>query len=298
MCSRTTHQPRDKARPGKPPGLAKLASEVRWLPIIAAAAALSLTSCSAGPERQPSIGEAFAGPATLNLRKDIDAKAAAVGTAHHGERLEIIAKHRRWYRVRTKKGVEGWADDRELLDTGQMKRLKDLSKETAGLPSQGAASTFGALNVHTEPNKLAPSFLQVKEGEKFDVIAHRVLARTALPKRELVPPKPKVKPEKKIKKSSVPPPPDPPAPALPIDWVALSKERSRAPEEEMPEAANDDWTLIRTHDGQSGWVLTGRIYLAIPDEVAQYAEGHRITSYFSSSGRLRMAIRTKGHLAL
>lgn len=261
--------------------LVKLAEEVRCLPIIAAAVALSLTCCSGGPERQPSVGEAFAGPATLTLRKDIDAKSAAVGTAHHGERLEIMAKHRRWYRVRTQKGVEGWTDDRDLLDTGQMNRLRDLAKETAGLPSQGVATTFETLNLHTEPNRLSPSFLQVKEGEKFDVIAHRVLARAALPKRELVVPKPKVRPEKKVKKSSVPPPPEPAAPAPPTDWVALSKERSRAPEEEMPEAAKDDWTLIRTHDGQSGWVLTGRIYLAIPDEVAQYAEGHRITSYFS-----------------
>ena len=254
---------------------------MRWLSIIAAAAAFSLTACSGGPERQSSIGEAFAGPSTLTLRKDIDVKSPAVGTAHHGDRLEIMAKHRRWYRVRTPKGVEGWTDDRELLDTGQMNRLRDLSKETAGLPSQGVATTFDTLNLHTEPNRLSPSFLQVKEGEKFDVIAHRVLARTALPKRELVPQKTKVRPEKKVKKSSVPPPPEPAAPALPTDWVALSKERSRAPEEEMTEAAKDDWTLIRAHDGQSGWVLTGRIYLAIPDEVAQYAEGHRITSYFS-----------------
>ena len=28
-------------------------------------------------------------------------------------------------------------------------------------------------------------------------------------------------------------------------------------------------------------MLTSALYLAIPDEVAQYAEGHRITSYFS-----------------
>ena len=56
--------------------------------------------------------------------------------------------------------------------------------------------------------------------------------------------------------------------------------RNRMPRE-APHGPVDDWTLIRTENGQSGWVLTSGLYLAIPDEVAQYAEGHRITSYFS-----------------
>jgi hypothetical protein len=43
----------------------------------------------------------------------------------------------------------------------------------------------------------------------------------------------------------------------------------------------DDWSLVRTHDGKVGWVLTRPLSMAIPDEVAQYAEGHRITSYFA-----------------
>lgn len=42
----------------------------------------------------------------------------------------------------------------------------------------------------------------------------------------------------------------------------------------------DDWSLVRTQDGKVGWVLTRPLNMAIPDEVAQYAEGHRITSYF------------------
>jgi hypothetical protein len=41
----------------------------------------------------------------------------------------------------------------------------------------------------------------------------------------------------------------------------------------------DDWNLVRTHDGKVGWVLARMLNMAIPDEVAQYAEGHRITSY-------------------
>ncbi len=42
----------------------------------------------------------------------------------------------------------------------------------------------------------------------------------------------------------------------------------------------DDWSLVRAQDGKVGWVLTRPLNMAIPDEVGQYAEGHRITSYF------------------
>jgi hypothetical protein len=235
-------------------------------------------------DRDPAIGEAFVGPATLNLRKDIDPRSPIAGIAHHGERLEILGQRRRWYRVRTLKGAEGWTDDRQLMDTGQMNRLLALSKGAADLPSQGVATAFDVLNVHTEPNRQSASFLQVAAGEKFDVVAHRVLPRTPLPKRQLLIPKPKSqggkKGKKKAESSLLPPPPAPVPPGPPPDWVALSKERTMAPEENLPSAAQDDWTLIRTQAGHSGWVLTSRLYMAIPDEVAQYAEGHRITSYF------------------
>jgi hypothetical protein len=42
----------------------------------------------------------------------------------------------------------------------------------------------------------------------------------------------------------------------------------------------EDWTLVRTKEGRAGWVLSRMLVMAIPDEVAQYAEGARITSYF------------------
>ena len=42
----------------------------------------------------------------------------------------------------------------------------------------------------------------------------------------------------------------------------------------------DEWTLIRTREGFCGWVLRNRLALSIPDEILQYAEGKRITSYF------------------
>ncbi len=241
-------------------------------------AALFLTGCASGPERAPAIGDAFVGPATLPIRKDIDTKSAAVAQGHHGDHVEIIGQRRLWYKVRTDSGIEGWTEDRQLLDSAEMNRLRKLAEETAGLPSQGKATTYDVLNVHAEPNRNSPSFVQVKEKEVFDVIAHRVIPRAAkLPKRQLIRPVPKPpvvtkKGKKKGKESSAPPPrPAPPPPPV----KAADPEAPTTPE------AQDDWTLIRTSGGQSGWVLTSRVYMSIPDEVAQYAEGHRITSYFS-----------------
>lgn len=249
------------------------------------AAILLNTACDQKPSETPAIGHAFAGPASLNLHQDIDTKSSVVAIAHHGDPLDIVAQRRRWYRVRTAKGIEGWTSDTQLLDTGQMNRLRSLSRETEGMPSQGVATTFAALNVHSEPSRVSPSFTQIKEHEKVDVIAHKVTPRSAAAqKRVLIPPRPKVEKKKKDEKASkVPLPPAPAAPGLPADWQELSETGQVKPDEaaETPKGPNDDWTLIRTKSGQSGWVLTSALYLAIPDEVAQYAEGHRITSYFS-----------------
>jgi hypothetical protein len=245
--------------------------------------ALVTLACKSQVDRTPAIGQAYAGPAKLILRQEINPKSAAVATAPHGERLDILQQRRRFVKVRTAKGEEGWTEERMLLTSNEVARLARFNQQARGMPSQGAATTYSTLNVHTEPSRSSPSFLQLKTGDKFDVIGHETAPRRAPPRKPLVVAARKLVLVKKPGKAPKIPQPLPPAPPKPPeDWRELSKTNlPEDPDENAnePEPA-DDWSLIRTSTGQSGWVLTRSVFMSIPDEVAQYAEGRRITAYF------------------
>ncbi|MBV9081609.1 MAG: hypothetical protein JOZ62_02950 [Acidobacteriaceae bacterium] len=68
--------------------------------------------------------------------------------------------------------------------------------------------------------------------------------------------------------------------ANPYQSDAPKKAAAKKPEEPKKLVIMEDWTLVRTKDKQCGWVLSRNLNISIPDEVAQYAEGKRITSYF------------------
>ena len=173
-------------------------------------------------------------------------------------------------------------DENMLLGQSDIDQIRAKYSMARSYPSQGTAITDAVMNVHAQPNQSSPSYIQLKAGEKFDVLEHRLLtAPLSASRKSLIPSAPKaIKKPKKETKLRIPPPSPP---SLPLDWVDLSKEGEDAippKTDEAPAPNPQDWSMIRTSSGQSGWVLTRRLYMAIPDEVAQYAEGHRITSYF------------------
>jgi hypothetical protein len=262
-----------------------------WLSA-AAGLLIVLAACANRPPRASSIGEAYVGPAELKIRSDIPLESSTVATVRHGDRLEILQQRRNVFlRVRTPSGAEGWTDARQLLAAREMASLRDLAERARRMPSQGVATTYGDLRVRTQPAADAPSFLLIKENEKFDVLGRLVVPRASARRPSLVPPapkQPKVQPQKTSKAAKLPLPPMPKPPGPPADWLELSRTEPSGDTENPPAddagqkpTPADDWSLVRTSGGQSGWVLTRRLWMAIPDEVARYAEGHRIVSYFS-----------------
>ncbi len=218
--------------------------------------------CGLGTDESPKPAEAFVGPVELEILGELAPDAPVVATLHHGDRVEIIGRRRRFAKIRAASGAEGWTDGRLLLSPTAMARLERQGRIAARLPSQGKATVYDTLNVHTDPNRQAPSFYQLEEGILADVTAHRVA-----PRRPYEPPRTENLP------------------------ATLN---SYAPPDTTVEGPADDWTLVRLENGRAGWVLSRMLVMAIPDEVAQYAGGRRITAY-ASLGRVRDGELWKHH---
>lgn len=176
---------------------------------------------------------------TLHLRADLAPRAKESGVVKHGEHLEILARRRRFAKVRTGSGAEGWVDSRQLLSTQGMLRLKRLHAWVKKQPSQGRATPLDLLNVHIDPNRYAPSFSQLSPDGVAEVIGRTVTRRGP--------------------------------------YVPDGGPPAAAP----PKAAEikDDWTLVRLEDGRAGWVVSRMMTMNLPESVAMFAQGHRITSF-------------------
>ena len=260
---------------------------------------LFLSSCRTSSSGPPAIADAFAGPSTLSIRQDLTLRSPVVATVKHGERLEVLQTRRRFVQVRTAQGAIGWTDNRQLLSPEQMQEIRSFSESTSNLPTQGSATVYEQLNVHTEPSRVSPSFIQIPENGSVQVIGHKLTPRTtAAPERPVALARRPTRQSKRARDKEkqarrIPPPPTPPAPKPPANWRELSRptladfpreDREDSPPGENSAAAKppvmEDWSLVRTKEGKVGWVLSRMLNMSIPDDVAQYAEGHRITSYF------------------
>ncbi len=281
----------------------QFSSRLAVISALSLALLLAIAGCST--QSSQAIGEAYIAPASINVRGELNQKNSSVAVLKHGDRVDIIDVRRRFIKVRTAKGVEGWVDATQLLSPEQMDQIRHERQRALALPSEGSATVFEALNIHIDPNRTSPAFVQIPEGGSVAVLAHRLEPKTVGSARpqsltfERPQPPSRRQRNQRQSKNNYRLPPMPPPPKPPSNWQELSAGRIGGAESTADIKANEDkqasakrtaelkkpvvmedWTLVRTKGNQSGWVLSRNLMMSIPDEVAQYAEGKRITSYF------------------
>jgi len=163
-----------------------------------------------------------------------------VGIVKNGDRVEVLDRERRFLRVRTASGAEGWLEQRYVISQQTYGQLQKLAQDNRDTPVQAAGTTRNDTNIHLEPARDAEHLYQLAQGSKVSILKRETSEK-------------------------------PTAASTPVK----SKDKN-----EPPKAAMEDWWLVRDSQGRTGWVLARMVDIDVPLEIAQYAEGQRIQAFF------------------
>ena len=143
--------------------------------VFALAAALALPACNRGRHRVLEVNYVSAVQATL--RDQIATIYTRVGTVKNGERVEVLEREKRFSRVRTAAGIEGWIEQRYLVDQSTYDGLQKLTKENLGDPVQAPGVLRNDTNLHLTPGRESEHLYQLLAGAKVSVLKHATVEK-------------------------------------------------------------------------------------------------------------------------
>ena len=231
----------------------------------------------------------YVSAAETSLRDRVATMYNKMGTVHNGDRVEVLEKERRFVRVRTDSGQEGWIEERSLIPQDVYDGFQKLAQHNADTPVQAHGTTRAELNMHVTPARDAEHLYQLKDGEKVEVL-RRSTAEKNPPKAAKPAPSSTSSQKKGVtqRKTSATPKGGKPEAAAPAATTATTAATTPAagtpkqgePPPPPPKPIMEDWYLVRSSSGHAGWVLLRMVDLDVPLDIAQYAEGKRIVAYF------------------
>jgi SH3-like domain-containing protein len=187
---------------------------------------------------------AYVSAPQATLRDQVAAIYNRVGTVKNGERVEIVDREKRFARVRTASGIEGWIEQRYLVDQKTYDGLQKLTQDNLNDPVQAPGVLRNETNLHITPGRETEHLYQLAAGSKVAIL-----------KRDTA--------EKQMA-------------GAPAAKPVTARPSSKAPAGPLLE----DWLLVRDEQNRVGWVLARMVDVDAPLEIAQYAEGQRLVAFF------------------
>ena len=129
---------------------------------------LGLSACNRGRHRVLEVNYVSAVQATL--RDQVATIYNRVGTVKNGERVEVLEREKRFSRVRTASGIEGWIEQRYLVDQATYDGLQKLTKENLSDPVQAPGVLRNDTNLHLTPGRETEHLYQLSAGAKVSVL--------------------------------------------------------------------------------------------------------------------------------
>ena len=101
------------------------------------------------------------------LRDHMSAVFNKTGVVKNGDRVEVLEKDRRFARIRTAKGEEGWIEQRYLVSQQVFDGFQKLAQQEQNDPQQAAGTTRNDTNLHLTPGRDTDHLFQLNEGAKL-----------------------------------------------------------------------------------------------------------------------------------
>jgi Uncharacterized conserved protein len=182
------------------------------------------------------------------LRDRVAAVSNRTADVDNGDRLQVLDHGRRFLKVQTDKGAQGWINEKMVATQDVFDQFAALTKEHEKDPVVATGVVRDDVYMHIAPGRETQHFLRLSEGEKL-----KLLRRATLPK---------------------------PVPSG-LRAVAPVVVKGKAAVAAAPAPpAMDDWWLVRDSKGDAGWVYSRLMDVDAPDTLLRYSEGQRIVGAY------------------
>jgi SH3-like domain-containing protein len=205
---------------------------------------LLLPACGRG--RHHVLEVAYVSAPQAALRDQVAAIFNRVGNVKNGERVEVLEREKRFARVRTASGLEGWIEQRFLVDQKTFDALQKLTQDNQNDPAQAPGILRNETNMHVTPGRDTEHLYQLAAGAKVEILKRATAEKQS-------------------------------------GAMPLSKSEASAMVKSGAKIgpALEDWWLVRDDQKRVGWVLSRMVDVDVPLDIAQYAEGQRFVAFFA-----------------
>jgi len=208
---------------------------------------LLLPACNRGRHRVLDV--AYVSAPQAALRDQVAAIYNRVGSVKNGERVEVLEREKRFARVRAASGIEGWIEQRFLVDQKTFDGLQKLTADNQNAPMQAPGILRNETNLHITPGRDTEHLYQLAAGAKVAI----------------------------LKRGTAEKQPG----AIPAKPVIAKPNQAKAGAQVQTGPVLEDWWLVRDSEGRVGWVLARMVDVDAPLDIAQYAEGQRFVAFFA-----------------
>jgi uncharacterized protein YgiM (DUF1202 family) len=132
------------------------------------AAATFFSAC--GRHHQRVLEVDYVSAPQVTLRDQLAQVYNKVGVAKNGDRVDVLDRERRFAKIRTATGIEGWVEQRYLVTQQVYDAFQKLAADAKASPVEGTAITRNDTNLHAQPGRDTEHLYQVAQGAKLSVL--------------------------------------------------------------------------------------------------------------------------------